>query len=100
MRFSILHALVAVLLLAFLHKADAQVGPSRVDQFWGKRIVRIEYAPAQILDPADLAAAQPLKEGTPLEAAEVAGAIDALYATGRFADIAVEAEASGQGVLV
>jgi outer membrane protein insertion porin family len=73
---------------------------AQIKQFEGKRIGRIEYSPPQILDPADLQKVQPLKEGTPLDASDVARAIDGLYATGRFVDIAVEAELSGDGVTV
>ncbi|MDQ6664281.1 MAG: hypothetical protein M3Z23_07790, partial [Acidobacteriota bacterium] len=69
-------------------------------QFEGKPIAAIQYSPAQTLDPADLARSQPLKIGGPLHAADVASAIDGLFATGRFEDIAVEAEPSGEGVLV
>ena len=87
-------AFIGFLHHVFPNQALAQTGQT----FWGRRVVRIDYAPAQILDPADLEKVQPLKEGTTLEASEVARAIDALYATGRFADIAVEAEQSGEGV--
>lgn len=70
------------------------------DRFEGRNIVTIEYSPSSFLDAADLAAAQPLKTGTPLRNDNVADAIDSLFATGEFDDIAVEAEASGAGVLV
>jgi outer membrane protein insertion porin family len=56
--------------------------------------------PQQTLDPADLAKAQPLKKGDPLRKEDIARAIDGLFATGRFDDIAVEAEPSGDGVIV
>jgi hypothetical protein len=39
---------------------------AQVSDFEGKRIVDIEFSPAQTLDPADLAKAQPLKKGEPL----------------------------------
>ncbi|MGI8989129.1 MAG: BamA/TamA family outer membrane protein [Bryobacteraceae bacterium] len=69
-------------------------------QFEGKPIAAIQYSPVQTLDPADLARAQPLKIGDPLHAADVASAIDGLFATGRFEDIVVEAEPSGPGVII
>ncbi len=69
-------------------------------QFEGRNIVTIEYSPSSFLDTADLAAAQPLRMGTPLRKDNVADAIDSLFATGQFDDITVEAEASGAGVLV
>jgi outer membrane protein insertion porin family len=52
------------------------------------------------LDIKDLARVQPLKKGQALHAADVANAIDGLFATGHFSDIAVEAQASGNGVLI
>jgi outer membrane protein insertion porin family len=74
--------------------ADAQV-----EQFEGKPIVDIQYS-FQSLAPEDLAKAQPMRKGQPLRAADVAHAIDGLFATGRFADIVAEAEPSGNGVIV
>ncbi len=73
---------------------------AQVSQFEGRRIAEIQYAPAQTLDPADLARAQPLNSGDSLHAEDVARAIDGLFATGRFEDIAVEAEPLGDGVLI
>jgi outer membrane protein insertion porin family len=68
--------------------------------FEGKPIVDIQFPNGQPLDPADLARVQPLKKGQPLRSADVAHAIDGLFATGRFDDIIVEAESSGEGVIV
>jgi outer membrane protein insertion porin family len=68
--------------------------------FEGKPIVDIQFSAPQPLDAKDLARAQPLKKGQPLRAEDVAHAIDGLFATGRFADIVVEAEASSGGVLL
>ena len=79
----------------FVCLADAQVA-----QFEGKPIVDIRFSDVQPLDPADLAKAQPLKVGQPLRSADVAHAIDGLFATGRFEDIAVEAEPAGNGVAI
>ncbi len=47
------------------------------------------------LAPQDLDRAQPLKPGDILEGTQLAAAIDALYYTGRFEDIQVDAEPSG-----
>ena len=88
------------LALFFFFSLSSRAAFAQLQQFEGKRISRIEYSPAQILDPADLQKAQPLKEGTSLDPSDVADAIDGLFATGRFADIAVEAEPSGDGVAV
>jgi outer membrane protein insertion porin family len=73
---------------------------AQVAQFEGKPIVDIRFSDVQPLDPADLAKAQPLKIGQPLRMSDVAHAIDGLFATGRFDDIAVEGEASGSGVAI
>jgi outer membrane protein assembly complex protein YaeT len=73
---------------------------AQTGRFEGKTITDIRYEPALTIDPVDLEKFQPLKKGKPLHADEVAKAIDALYSTGRFADIAVEAEPAGDGVVV
>jgi outer membrane protein assembly complex protein YaeT len=87
----------AVVLFA-LAAADSSF--AQVTQFEGQKVVSIQYAPAQFLDPVDLATAQPVKVGDALHANEVAEAIDGLFATGRFDDISVEAEKSGTGVSI
>ena len=79
------------------------VGPAclaQVSAFEGRMITDIQFSPAQPLAPQDLEKAQPLKKGEPLRAEDVAHAIDGLFATGRFEDIAVEAEAAGDGVRI
>jgi outer membrane protein assembly complex protein YaeT len=69
-------------------------------QFEGRVIADIQYTPAQPLAPQDLDRVQPLRKGSTLHAEDIAHAIDGLFSTGRFEDIAVEAEPSGAGVLV
>lgn len=73
---------------------------SQTTQLEGRRVVDIQFLPAQVLDPTDLAKAVPLKVGEPLRAEDVASAIDQLFAMGRFDDIVVEAAPSGNGVKV
>ena len=73
---------------------------AQVAQFEGKPIVDVRFSGVQPLDPTDLAKVQPLKVGQPLRISDVAHAIDGLFATGRFEDIAVEGEASGNGVAI
>ncbi len=73
---------------------------AQVSQFEGRTIVDIQFSPMQTLDPADLGRALPLRKGQPLHADDVAWAIDGLFATGRFEDIVVEAEPSGNGVVL
>ena len=74
--------------------------PAQTGEFEGKPIVAVEFPQGQPLDPADLVRVQPLKTGQPLRSEDVAHAIDGLFSTGQFSDIAVEAEASGDGVVV
>jgi outer membrane protein assembly complex protein YaeT len=63
--------------------------------------VDVQYQPPkQPVAQQDLDRIQPLKKGAPLRSSDVASAIDGLYATGRYQDIQVEAEPSGNGVLV
>jgi outer membrane protein assembly complex protein YaeT len=73
---------------------------AQTSAFEGRLIVDIQFPNGQPLDPADLARVQPLKKGQALHSADVAHAIDGLFATGRFEDIVVEAEPSGDGVIV
>lgn len=86
---------VALFTLAGRYQLAAQIA-----QFEGRPIIDIDFTPAGVLAPADLAAADPLRKGEPLRGADVAAAIDGLFATGRFSDIVVDAEASGNGVIV
>ena len=78
----------------------AATAQAQITQFEEKRIIDIQFSPMQPLDPADLARALPFKKGDPLRAEDVATAIDNLFATGRFEEIIVEAEASDDGVVV
>jgi outer membrane protein insertion porin family len=72
----------------------------QISALTGRNIVDIQYSPPDVLHPADLERVQPLKKGNILSPDDVGEAIDRLFATGRFADIEVEAEASGNGVIV
>lgn len=66
----------------------------------GRKITEIQYLPSQILHPEDLERAQPLKVGSPFRSEDASDAVDRMFATGRFEDIAVEAEAAGDGLIV
>ncbi len=55
----------------------------------GRTIVDIQYSHPEILHPADLERAQPLKKGAILRLEDASDAIDQLFATGRFEDIAL-----------
>jgi outer membrane protein assembly complex protein YaeT len=89
---------MALVLLALVVLAFAASG--QVSVFENQGIADIQFLPAQMLDARDLAKAVPLKKGDTLKAEDIAAAIDRLFATGRFADIVVEAQRSGDGVIV
>jgi outer membrane protein assembly complex protein YaeT len=66
---------------------------ARPSDFEGKPIAVITFDPRQQpIPPAEMAQILPLKMKEPLRMADVRAAIERLYATGRYADIAVEAE--------
>ena len=81
--------------LILVRAAGAQGNP-----FDGEPIADIQFSPRQPLDPADLAKALSMKKGDALRASDVAAAIDGLFATGRFTDIAADAEPSASGVVL
>jgi outer membrane protein assembly complex protein YaeT len=85
--------LLAVVLLA-------SVATGQVARIENQRITDIQFSPAQTLDERDLARAVPLKKGDVLKPEDIARAIDGLFATGRFKDVVVEGERSGDGVTV
>jgi outer membrane protein assembly complex protein YaeT len=89
------------LALAALALACVVTCRAQVAQFEGQKIADIQFSNPGILDPADLAVVQLLRKGDTLHAIDVGDTIDAMFATGRFADIVVEAEeAPGGGVIV
>jgi outer membrane protein assembly complex protein YaeT len=86
-----------ILALAF---SPAIISAQATDQFDGRRIVAVQYAPAGVLHQDDLAKAQVIKVGDPLRAENVAEAIDRLFATGEFDDIRAEVQPSGDGLIL
>lgn len=88
-----------ILVVFALPLALLQAQSSR--QFEGKSIVAVEYQPAvQPLDRRDLERVQIVRTGSALRSADVADAIERMFATGRYTDIRVDAEARGNGVAV
>ena len=70
-------------------------------EFDGKRVLDVQFQPAvQPLETGDLNAMLPLKKGQPLRMADVRASIERLFATGRYADIQVDAEPDQDGVLI
>lgn len=90
--------MTARLLCALAVSTGAALG--QVTQFEGKRITGIQFTPAEVLDPADLAKALPFKKGDVLHTDDVGTAIDALFATGCFRDIVVQADDAAGGVVL
>ncbi len=86
----------ALLALAMVASSAA----AQNSQFEGRRIVDIQFAPAQVLDPADLDKALKVHKGEEFHAQDIAASIDGLFATGRFEDIVAEGETSLGGVVV
>ena len=67
----------------------------------GRTIVRIDFDPPQQPLPRDeLDRLLPLHTGSPLRQADVRQSLQKLYETGRYADVAIDAEPSGDGVVV
>ncbi len=70
------------------------------EAFEGKVVARIDFDPTDQPLPRDELdrRMQPLKAGSPLQSKDVRAAIQALYNTGRYNDISVDAEPEGDGV--
>src|SRR5262249_47634268 len=89
-----LRILVSLLVLSLAATAQRSA-------FEGKTIVAVQYQPPeQPLDSRDLERVQILHPGSPLRSADVAEAIERMFATGRYADIQVAAEPTDNGVIV
>jgi outer membrane protein assembly factor BamA len=87
--------LLFILLLLITYPLNAQSA-----KYEGKPVVGIQFDPAeQVLEDEDLQAAMgTLQVGQPLRLRDVRTAIEGLYATGRYADIAVDAREEANGV--
>lgn len=74
----------------------AQYGP-----YEGKKILAIEFEPpAQPVEMVELHRMIPLEVGQPLTEADVRTAMGRLFATGRYADIQVDARSTPEGVIL
>ncbi len=83
--------------------AAAQTGTllAQYQKYDGKEVLTIQFDPVeQPLDPSELYEILPLKIHQPLSMAAVRDSIERLFATGRYADIQVDAEAYQNGVIV
>jgi len=74
---------------------------AQYQKYDGKEVLTIQFAPVeQPLDPSELHEILPLKIHQPLSSAAVRDSIERLFATGRYADIQVDAEPYQNGVIV
>src|SRR5689334_10451769 len=81
----------ALLCLSLVYQASAAVVTP--DEYRGKAVEQIRFEPAKQPIPSDqLQKILPIKPRAPLQPSQVRAAVKALYATGRFADVAVEAQ--------
>jgi outer membrane protein insertion porin family len=84
---------------AFFWAATLPALPAQAQKYEGKTLVAIEFDPdLQPLDRTELLQILPLKIGRPLRLADVRASINRLFATGRYADIQVDAQPAGGGV--
>src|SRR5271166_6150544 len=99
------HYVCAILLLAASPAELFGQAAVPAQQYEGKPILTIQFDPKeQPLDASELHDILPLKQDAPLHMADVRASIERLFATGRYADVQVDAEpyASGSrdGVIV
>jgi outer membrane protein assembly complex protein YaeT len=87
-------------LISFALALLTPIATGQVSRFENQRIADIQYSPAQTLDEKDLARVVPFKKGDILKTNDIALAIDGLFGTGRFTDVVVEGESSGDGVIL
>jgi outer membrane protein assembly factor BamA len=77
------------------------VASAGVDDFAGKRIAEIRFEPGrQPFDDSEVPLLIPFRQGDLLRTDLVSKAIEQLFATGRYTDIAVDASMSGDGVVI
>ena len=74
---------------------------AQYQRYEGANVAEIQFEPAaQPLEAGEIREILPLKAGQPLRMAEVRAAIERLFATGRYADIQVDARPSPNGVAI
>ena len=87
-----------IVCLAVAQPATLQAQYQKYD---GKEVLTIQFDPIeQPVDPSELYEILPLKIHQPLSMAAVRASIERLFATGRYADIQVDAEPYQNGVIV
>jgi outer membrane protein insertion porin family len=87
--------------LLLLALAGPQIAHAQYQKYENQPVKVIQFDPTnQPLEPDELFQILPLKAGQPLRVADVRASIERLFATGRYADIQVDAEAVAGGVLI
>src|SRR5580704_15542184 len=93
-RITLAHYACAILLLA----APSPALLAQEQKYEGKQILTIQFDPKeQPLEPSELHDILPLQKDQPLRMADVRASIERLFATGRYADIQVDAEPYNDG---
>lgn len=88
-------------LLAGFACAFSSAGLAQGPNYEGRRIATIQFVPQeQPLEPAEINDLLPLKIKGTLRMADVQTSIERLFATGRYEDIQVDAEAHGEEVII
>jgi outer membrane protein insertion porin family len=73
---------------------------ARGEEFLGRTVVSVSAAADGLIDRAEIERLVAIRSGRPLSEEDTAATIRNLFATGRFADVRVEASADGDGVAV
>ena len=88
-------------LLLLLAAAQPAALLAQYQKYEGMNVAEIRFEPAaQPLETGEIREILPLKAGQPLRIAEVRAAVERLFATGRYADIQVDARPSPNGVAI
>lgn len=88
-------------LILLLAAAQSGILPAQSQKYEGKLALTIQFDPKQQpLAPSELFDILPLKINQPLRMADVRASIDRLFATGKYADIQVDAEPYNDGVII
>jgi len=92
---------ISIIVLGLAAGAHAQTPAPQTTSMEGRSIIGVTFDPAvQPLETSALNGLIPFHTGQPFHAADAQRAIEALYATGRYEDIQVDAEPAADGVSV
>jgi outer membrane protein assembly complex protein YaeT len=97
----VVRPLLALSLLLLAWAAALPEAQCQTQKYAGLNVVNIQFDPMdQPLEASELYEILPLKRGQPLRVADVRASIERLFATGRYADIQVDAEPYDGGVII